>query len=155
MASSSVVYDRSAAILAAIVEHFALEAIAIELPARQFVANGPIAFDCEQVVVEPVRMYHGTTGIEGIPDRCVQLNAVEVRCWLLRCVPHTTEKKPIPAEEALDASAALILADLFELTQALAILGKGGTMDLVVTGAAPIQPQGQIGGSVATVRLTL
>lgn len=160
---SSVLYDAAEAILGAITAHFAAildedEAPApIALPDRQFVANGPIAFDCEQLTAEVVRLYSGTPGAENTPTKCVMLNCAELRVWLLRCVPATEEGAPIPTAAALDASATAILTDLWELTQALARAGKADALapvGLIVTGAAPIQPQGKIGGSLVSLQAT-
>lgn len=133
----------------------ALEGQATDPPARQYVANGQVAIDGEQLVVavEQVR-----TGMPGVPTLLPLSVATTVTADLVvhlyRCVPQSDEDGDPPGAEALDASAEQILTDGTILTDTvIAAFVLGDTTPpldrctaAVLVSSLPYGPEGGYGG---------
>lgn len=151
------------AMLAAIVFHYIEEGV--DLPARQYVANGLPAFDCEQVTV----FCENTVGIQGSPlaefpseqfrDAGHAMRAGIFAVTIIRCVPMLDDDGDPPAVEAEDESAALIYGDAVRALNAL--IGAEERGDLPGCGSVVFQrwtnenAQGGLGGGTLRVAISL
>ena len=83
-----------------------------DLPARQYVANGEVAFDCDQLVVQVPRIFTGLPGAEqSLPLKLASPVSMQAVVWLLRCVPIIDDGGREPTPEAIQESAQEILRD--------------------------------------------
>ncbi len=84
-------------------------------PSRQYVSDGNlVAWDCEQLVVAIAATYshegNVATEYQG-PAVAMAARAAEVEVWLVRCCPTPDDDGEPPTAAAIDASAAVVLAD--------------------------------------------
>lgn len=92
---------------------------AVELPDRQYVHAGEVAFDCEQVVVSGMNLTHAFPGEAGAILVCSPPRHVQLDVWIVRCVPTLSGNGDPPTAAALDASAQIVLKDLWVLAYVL------------------------------------
>lgn len=148
-------YTLARALLDRVVAEFSLAGV--PLPARQYVSNGAVAFDCEQLVVQVGDVRHGLP--EGPEERRLKLPrmmSTDLSVWLIRCVPVQDNNGRPPNAAAIEASATEILLD--RRLCWLATMSKdwqdecqdasGGTN-------SGIGPEGGYGGSVTRVTVQL
>lgn len=148
--SNDFLYTVASQALAAVVSRFATEGIS--LPARQYVTGGQIALDCEQVVVEVVRVYTGTPGAElANPVSCAVPRSAEMRIWIVRCVPTLKDNGDFPTQAELDASGEELLTDGWVLVWGLLQEYRDGNFlsqcdKLVIGNLSAVGPEGGFGG---------
>lgn len=150
------VYDQGAAVLAAVVAGYAEAGVA--LPAKQYVAEGPPAYDCEQVVVAFARLRPGLPGASDVtsPDmqRATLPRVVTWAVHVVRCVPVQTGKRP-PSATQLGDSAAGVLTDASVLPRSVVNAWRAGDLascsGLAVLEVAPAGPEGGVAGTVLTL----
>ena len=84
-------------------------------PSRQYVSDGNlVAWDCEQLVVAVASTFsHDGNVATEYQGTAVAMapRAAEVEVWLVRCCPTPDDDGEPPAADAIDASAAVVLAD--------------------------------------------
>lgn len=145
--------------LEAVVDRFATEGIT--LPDRQYVTGGLVALDCEQVVVEVVRVYTGTPGAElSDPVSCAVPRSAEMRIWIVRCVPIFKDNGDPPTQSELDASGEELLTDGWVLVWGLLQEYRDGNFlsqcdKLVIGNLAAVGPEGGFGGWALTIQADL
>lgn len=135
---------------------------AIELPARQYVHAGEVAFDCEQVVVSVPEqgLTHAFPGEAAAILVCSPPRHVALTVTVVRCVPVMSDNGDPPTPEALDAAARTTLTDLWTLAYVLWAgydAGDwGGTCASVLLGPVEVVgPEGAHTAVVATVFLLI
>lgn len=94
---------------------------AIELPARQYVHAGDVAWDCPQVVVTvpEAGLTHAFPGEAASILVCSPPRHVAFEVWIVRCVPSLKDNGDPPTPEELDAAARTTLTDLWTLAYVL------------------------------------
>lgn len=98
-------------LLESIVDEFAL--LGLPLPPRQYVANGDVAFDCEQLVVTLERVYSGLPGQETTRRTLLpRLQSAQYAAYLVRCAPVMDDRGRPPEEAAMEASAITLYSDM-------------------------------------------
>lgn len=152
--------------LDAVVNHWDVDAV--PLPERQFVSNGLVVWDCEQVAVAIERTF-GTDAdaaseamITGSMD-LVAVRAAQIAVWVLRCVPDMTEADDgevvVPSAGAIEASAQTLLSDSVAAFNALCVAVRadelGTCSGIAFEGWNIDGPQGGMGGGVLRVRALL
>lgn len=151
--ANTLLYDVAAALLDAIVDHFTTEGVS--LPTRRIVAEGEVAWDCEQVAVRLVRTYPGLPGQEGADPRgirCAQPRAAQFGVSIIRCVAEMDKQGNPPAADDVTASAQALLVDAFLMPIAVqsAVVSEPsaiGRCDSVLIGSvSTVGPQGLFGG---------
>lgn len=131
----------------------------LALPARRYVAEGPPAYDCEQVVVAFARSYPGLPFQENPAApvlRATLLRSVTLAVHVVRCIPTISDRGVFPKVEALDASARNLLVDAFLVPGALVRGYHAGAFAGLCDGfgvreVVPAEPSGGFGGIIATV----
>lgn len=147
-------YDLAAGVLAAVETTYQAEGI--DLPERRYVADGPPAYDCEQVVVALVRMYPGLPFQEdpGQPVLKMRLlRSVTLAVHVVRCIPVLDNQGNPPTAAAIDASGANVLQDSWMLPWAML---EGHRQQLFaplcdtigMRELTPAEPSGGFGGSI-------
>lgn len=130
----------------------------VSLPARRLVAEGAVAWDCEQLAIEFRRNFRGIPGIEDLsPDNCAGVRAAEFHVWVIRCASPMKEDGSPPSVTAMETVAEAMMTDAWLLPWGLQDrIGSGEIPTLaceeVIVG--PLVPQGPEGGYVG-VDLTL
>lgn len=131
-------------------------------PARQYVAIGVPALDCEQVAVSIDRIigHQGNPSTEDTnPVRCLTMRAVELSIWVVRCAPVVLDDGSPPTVAALNASAQEMAGDPPTILQALLDAFRDGTLGsswgVVFLDARAITPQGGLAGWQQRVRYDL
>ncbi len=116
---TAAVYDLATDILTSVVDR--LTGAGIGVPDRRYVHAGEVAFDCEQLVVTipEAGLTHAFPGESAKVEHCSPPRHVAVEAWLVRCVPSLTDSGDPPTTGALDAFAAVQLADLWALAYVL------------------------------------
>lgn len=151
------VYDLGAAILAAIQAAYVTAGVA--LPDRAYVAEGPPAYDCEQIVVAFTRMY------PGLPFRddptapvlkAVLLRSVTFAVHVVRCIPVVDDYGNAPSAEMLDGTAAAVLTDAYLLPTSVVKAWHAGDLsgtcdEFGVREVVPAEPSGGFGGTIMQV----
>lgn len=151
------VADLAAEVLAAIVAAYADEAI--DLPARQYVADGPPAYDCEQVVVALVRLYPGLPFLENPSAPVLQatlLRTVTLAVHVVRCIPTVSDRGKAPSAAVLGASGVRVLTDAYMVPTSLVRAWHAGTFrgrceSFGIREAVPAEPSGGFGGTIVTM----
>lgn len=159
--SPTAIYDLAAAALAAVEDEYAFADVA--LPARRYVAEGPPAYDCEQVVLAFVRGYPGVPFAEnaaGLAERAMYVRSVTLALHVVRCIPVVDDKGRPPKVPALDASASLILTDAFLVPTSLVRAYHAGAFAGIcdtfgIREVLPAEPQGGYGGTIVTFDVQL
>lgn len=132
--SNPELYQDAQAILNVVVDAFLDSAVA--LPERQYVSDGSIAIDCEQLTVTIVQVYRGLPGEIQTdpmgPRRCATVSSFECAIILVRCVPTLKESSAgqivFPTVHELDSSAQTILQDGAILWRGLMAAWAEGTL---------------------------
>lgn len=159
MAGGDKLYTLAEDLLASVVAQFGDESI--ELPARQYVANGEVAHDCDQLTVAPVSGFIGNPEEED-PQvvRCASTLSFDLEVRLLRCVPVPDNAGNPPNADAIQASAQEILTDAYVMSRGLirAVNADafGESCHSVRIGLLePVGPDGGFGGWRAVVTALL
>lgn len=106
--------DLAQAALAAVVDRWPVEAE--PLPARRYVSNGMIVWDCDEVVV----MAGNTFGAEADPgsesfltqaSAGYAIRAAIIEVLILRCAPDPDDEGNPPTAATIEANATVILTD--------------------------------------------
>lgn len=135
-----------------------------ELPARQYVCNGSVAWDCEQLTVHTGRMFstEASPANEGFftqPSPGAFLRGAVFVVTLIRCAPDVKDDGSPPTVGELSDSAQVLNQDAIAVFEVLAKAQRDG--DLAHCQALAFDswvPQGPEGGYVAgitSVRMTL
>lgn len=133
------------------------------VPERQYVAEGPPAYDCEQLVVALVRLYPGLPFLEDPSApvlKATLLRSATLAVHVVRCIPTLKsgprggEVFPTPAE--LQASGMAVLTDAYVMPTCVVRAWHDGTFlglcdAMGVRELVPAEPQGGFGGSIMTV----
>lgn len=161
------IYDLGNELLNAVNTQFA--AAGVELPDRQYVHHGEVAWDCEQLVAAvvgfgvPHERLGATSGFTEVVFPGVPFtNAVDITISLIRTVcgiPDDSEVLPSP--DVLDGDAQKLLTDgwllfngLNQAASAGSLLG-GGCQNVAIGTCLPQGPEGGFAGWVCTVSITL
>jgi len=140
------IYERARTVLDAVVTGFAVDGVA--LPERQYVANGAVAADCEQLVVQVARIFRGLPGgTEGGTSPCHGPVSMDVDVHLLRCVPTIEgegEDVSLPSAVELEASGEELLRDAEILRRSIKPLVD--CRSIVLGNLVPYGPEGGLGG---------
>lgn len=152
-------FELAALLLQTTADHYVSEGVPV--PARQLIADGAIARDCDQLAVSVTRTYAGspsalapgTTASTGLVQRTAVL-----RVELARCVPTVSDSGKPPSPELVTASAETIHADHDLLTTAArefvkAVRERCG--EAVVGDALPFGPEGGLAGWGVEVRVLI
>lgn len=152
-------FDIATQALDAVVSRFAAEAVA--LPDRRYVTAGEVALDCDQVVVEIVRVFTGLPGGEITePVSCAVPRSAEMNIWLIRCVPGMSEDGSAPSASALSDSGEELLTDGWILTWGLLQEYRDGNFlsqcdKLVIGNLTSVGPEGGFGGWALNIQADL
>lgn len=138
------------------------EAIALALPARQYVNAGDVIWDCEQLVVSVERTFGevGDVTVEQFDSHTATMavRAVTLAIWLIRCVPDLNEQGPPPAID-IELAAAATLADADAITGILAARTRlhewAGCESAALENWQAQGPMGGFGGGVLRARVGL
>jgi len=141
----------------------ALEASAGGAPARRYVSDGPmLAWDCEQVAVtaESTFGHQGNISAPVVdPVQCLAMRGAVLGVWVVRCAPTMDDDGEPPAAAAINANAAVVLADPTVVFDALAAALRDGTWlgahGLAFEEWTGIGPEGGLTGGVLRVRVDL
>lgn len=142
------------------------DTIASPLPDREYVNNGAVIWDCEQLVVSVERTFgiigDVTQEIFDAQYGTMALRAMTIAVWIIRCVPDidsSGQEIILPTPAALEESAAELLADE---DQVIAILAKAqregrfaGCESLAFENWQAQGPEGGFGGGVTRLRIGL
>jgi hypothetical protein len=157
-------YQAGADLLAACVA--ALNLTATGAPTRVYVADGPVALDCEQVTVHFASIGQADTSPSSPalqPARRAVTASVGVAGMIVtatRCVPVVSQEGRPPSASAIEASARVIAADGWAIWNHLHNEVRAGSLfagcqGLYIDPALPITPSGGVGGWTLAVRLPL
>lgn len=153
MADITRIYDRALAIRDVVVSAFS--SAGVSLPEQRFVANGPVAFDCELFAVEVTRVYRGLPNQQDAQaSKCGGPRSADISLWVVRCVPMLEENGNPPSGDEIQASALQILTD-GELLFRAAIAAVEGCDSYVLGTLTPTQQQGGFGGVQLTMAVQL
>lgn len=166
MMPRTAVFDLCAAALQAVVAGWPDEDHAPALPDRQYVTNGDVMWDCEQLVVQAESTYP----IQGDPrvqqywetDRELGLRGLVVAVWCIRCVPDIDtvgEEIILPDASALEDSARDLLGDADSILDILVHAQIGGDLatcnGFTFENWSPVGPSGGLGGGVTRFRVAV
>lgn len=157
------IYAIADACLDAVVAHYAT--LGTELPARQYVANGTPAYDCEQLTVN----VESTAPITGSPLNEIASDLIRdaghamrsglYAVTILRCIPTLDDEGDPPPVTDEAASSALIYADAVNVLNALIAAEIAGEIpghgSVVFRGWQSVEPQGGLGGGILRVSISL
>lgn len=155
---NDLIFQTASDILDCIVEGFA-EAN-VDLPARQYVHQGEVALDCEQLVVTFSGLVHTLPlGGEEVTN-CPPPRSAVFDVWLTRCVPGLKDGGKDPTAAELTDSAEALQTDAWVLANLLFTTHQAGcwgdTCGGVLLGPVlPYGPEGGHGGSHATLTVNL
>lgn len=132
----------------------------VDLPERQYVADGTPAWDCEQVVVYVERTFSGLADQETVAiQECLLIRSASLWVEVVRCVPVLDDRGDAPAADDIEASAQVILADPLIITNALVAAYRAGTFGgckgLVLEGWESLGPEGGLAGGRQRFRYQL
>ena len=126
-------------------------------PARQFIAHGSNALDCEHVSVEIVDA--SVSPID--PAMCAGIDTITFAVEVVRCYIAATGDNPIPAASGIGADSYTIAFDLGALMGGLGDRWEAGTLfpslpaldcgQVQIIGAQPVGPEGGYAGWRLTV----
>lgn len=113
--TTSQVYDIAADMLASLAARLA------DPPTRQYVHAGEPAWDCEALIVTVPEsgLQHSFPGEAATVEQCSPPRHVNLQAWVIRCVPTLTDNGEPPTVADLDASAAVVLADVWTMAYEL------------------------------------
>lgn len=166
LADPQYLHTLASALLAAIVDYYAANTTeaAQALPARQYVADGTPAWDCEQVTVHVRR----TFAIDGsgqevglLPLGHMVRRGAEMGLQVVRCIPTVEGEMEVefPTAEAIEESARVILTDAEMLADAAVVADQSGVLPgcdgVFFAGWENAEPGGGLGGGTITIRLVL
>lgn len=157
-------YDAGAQLLAACVD--ALDLTPAGAPARRYVSDGPVAFDCEQVTVEFTNIGQGDTAPLAPPLQpgrralIASLGIIGMQVIATRCVPILEKNAKAPAVAKITLSAEKVAADGWALWNHLHQAIHDGTLfpgcqGVIIQPALPINTSGGIGGWILNLRVPL
>lgn len=162
--SNDRVWQIAKAVLAAVVDGYAAESVA--LPARQFVSPGLPAWDCDILAVQATRTFGhaGNVAAEIIdpqtPSAGHAMRGVALDVHLIRCVPTTHDDGTnisVPSVIEEEAAAEVILTDAQLLLNVLVAAQRAGDLPgcsgLAFEQWRNLGPSGGLGGGVLTVRV--
>jgi len=161
MTTTSRIYDLARAMLDAIVANWPTDTdLAAALPARRYVSFGTPAWDCEQVVVGPSRLYsiEADPSLEGLIawKPLFANNAVEMNVQIIRCQPTGDGTNP-PSTTQLETIALAVHQDIEVVRQVLVDAQQNGSLatpsGLSFGNWNSLGPQGGLGGGSQVVRL--
>ena len=125
----------------------AVASIGVTAPARQFVAHGSNALDCEHVSVEIVDA--SVSPID--PAMCAGIDTITFAVEVVRCYIAATGDNPIPAASGIGADSYTIAFDLGALMGGLGDRWEAGTLfpslpaldcgQVQIIGAQPVGPE--------------
>lgn len=146
-------------LLDTVTDDFAAADPPIELPTRQYISNGEVAYDCAQLTVELARFYVGTPAQEyaGVA-RQGEVLAAEFEVALLRdqCDVPVVSDDGAPSTEAIETSAEVILRDGQRLAGVFLRTPKPNGCPRVKVIACPHHgPAGGVAGWVLMIRVSL
>lgn len=132
----------------------------VDLPDRQYVADGTPAWDCDQVTVYAERTFSGFAGQEVVaPLDCLHIRSAVFWVEIARCVPALTNRGAAPTAAAIEASAQVILRDPIIVANALVQAYRdgelGGCLGLVLEGWEGLGPEGGYAGGRQRFRYQL
>lgn len=140
-----------------------LTAAGLQVPVRTYVADGPPAYDCEQLVVALVRLYPGLPFQDdpGQPVlKATLLRSATLAVHLVRCLPAMKSgprgADVFPTQDELNTSGMRVLTDAYVLPTSVVAAWHAGTFlglcdAMGVRELVPAEPQGGFGGSILTV----
>jgi hypothetical protein len=130
----------------------------VDLPARRYVANGSVAYDCAQFTVEISNIGIGTPSQEyGGTPRQGEIMVATIQVALIRdCAPTVDEGGDPPSVEVLETHAAIVLQDAQILGRTFLKIKKlAGCSKLKVVQCTPHGPQGALAGWVLVLRASV
>lgn len=157
-------YQAGADLLAACVD--ALNLTADGAPARQYVSDGPVALDCEQITVEFTSIGQADTipiSPPLVPARRVlvaSLGMVGMQAVATRCVPTVDANGRPPTVAQIAASGQIVAADGWALWNHLHQAIHAGTLfpgcqGVLILPMLPIPTSGGVGGWTVQVRVPM
>lgn len=120
-------------------------------PDRQYVAEGGVAFDCEQLVVQVARVFLGAPGEQVTdPVNCSATLVADLTVWLIKCAAPMGDNGEPPSDEEIEAVSQVLLTDGLVLTEGL-IRGLQGhqvftSLESPAVAIGELAPQGPEGG---------
>lgn len=133
----------------------AYTAAGVTLPTRRYVANGGVVIDCDQLVIQPGRLFTGVPALEETQRfKLPRSQSFEYVIWLIRCAPKMDGRGNPPTIADVEVSSAEVLQDtrlLFNAVMVRDVLGDcvdGASLGIEVYG-----PQGGYVGNQATLRV--
>lgn len=162
MTIASRLFDLAAELRTSVVDYYAAAPGAPALPTDRFVVNAAFAqhaLDCEQMVVAVDEFGPDPGAIIAADGGGRQYGsfAAGVTVAVVRCVPVLDESGNPPTVAAVEASAAVVLADLSLVVAAVTTWAAGTTACRYVNlgRAVPIGPDGGVGGVTCPLTVTL
>lgn len=157
------VFDLCAAALQAVVAGWPDPSDAPALPDRQYVTNGDVMWDCEQLVVQAESTYptQGDPRVQNYwaDDAVLGMRGLVFAVWLIRCVPDIDAQGSeviLPSATAMQDSARDLLGDADSILGILVDAQRAGELagcnDLTFDGWTPVGPSGGLGGGVSRWR---
>lgn len=144
-----------------VVDHYAANtATATALPARQYVAEGQVAIDCEQLTARIARVYRGGVGAErrDAVRQPLQL-AADLELQLVRCAAKPPANQAMPTADAIEAVARTVLRDAHHVWEAVRAGYRTGTLvgcqGLAFNDWRNLGPEGGFVGGVLSVGVAL
>lgn len=154
MSDHTTLADLGDAVLAAVVDGFS--DASVSLPTRQFVADGQVVHDCEQVAVALDRLFTTLPRAEA-PDQLLRAMPI---LWfatfvvhIVRCVPKPGTNGSMPDAADLTDAATTIHTDMWVTGRSLRAGLAGSCESLNIEEGRLITHSGGFGGS--TTRLTV
>jgi hypothetical protein len=147
----TLLFDLAEDIQQAITTAFA--AASVDLPARQYIADGSVAEDCGQFTIEFTQLFAGSSGAQQVgPARFpIVIFTAEFNVQIIRCVPTMEEgtgRAPSPAD--LIAAAKQMLTDAWVLWNGIVTGHESGPLqkcsNISLGPLTPIGPDGGLGG---------
>lgn len=147
--------DLADQLLAAIVD--AADDLSIDLPDRQVIADGAVAWDCPLVAVALPTITRGTVGQDvAHRNRPSDAYVAEYRLWVLRAVPTPKDDGTPPSAAKVTAAGKTLMDDGYMLTVGmrphLAAIGERCSSLAVMTTSAR-GPEGGLAGWESAVRI--
>lgn len=156
-------YALAQATLASLEAHYTAEGV--DLPERRYVADGLVAFDCEQVTVEVRRTFPSSGDVRqetAAPMQYETGRGAEIAVTILRCAPTVTDdsgEPAVPDIAEIEASALAKLADAEMVPQALREGHRDGLLPgcggVAFMGWRSLGPDGGLAGGETLMRLAI
>ena len=134
-------------------------AAGLDVPERQYIHAGEVAFDCPQLVVSFNRVYHGLPAAEVSGEvPCAVFRTAEFQITLNRCVPIFEDDGDPPDPSDLTAAGIEGMVDAWVLQQSLIEAYREGELqeicfNLAVGSVVAIGPEGGVGGVTCLVSM--